>query len=97
MRSTLSHAALAALAVTAMFVTTPAFSDPAVSDPAAAPAVDRPERGLHMQALEARYGAPTTRYDAVGKPPITRWDYPTFIVYFEGDRVIHAVLVKPEG
>ena len=92
MRSTLRHAALATLAVTAMAMTTPALGDPGP-----APSADRPERGLHMRALEARYGAPTTRYDAVGKPPITRWDYPTFIVYFEGDRVIHAVLVKPEG
>lgn len=92
MRSTLRHAALATLAVTAMVAARPAFSDPP-----AAPSADRPERGMHMRALEARYGAPTTRYEAVGKPPITRWDYPSFIVYFEGDRVIHAVLVKPEG
>lgn len=93
MRSTLRHAALATLAVAALAASTPAFSDP----PAAPPSGDRPERGMHMRALESRYGAPTTRYEAVGKPPITRWDYPTFIVYFEGDRVIHAVLVKPEG
>ena len=92
MRSTLRHAFLATLAVTAMVVTIPAFGDPPP-----APSGERPERGMHMRALEARYGAPTTRYDAVGKPAITRWDYPTFVVYFEGDRVIHAVLVKPEA
>jgi hypothetical protein len=28
---------------------------------------------------------------AVEQPPITRWDYPAFSVYFEHDRVIHAV------
>jgi hypothetical protein len=27
----------------------------------------------------------------VGKPPITRWDYPGFSVFFEGDRVIDTV------
>jgi len=34
---------------------------------------------------------PAERHEAVGQPPITRWDYPTFSVYFENDRVIHAV------
>lgn len=62
-----------------------------------APAGDRPERGMRMNAVEARYGAPATRYPAVGQPPITRWDYPTMVVYFEHDRVIHAVLVAPPG
>jgi hypothetical protein len=63
------------------------------------PAVDagRPARGARMSAIEARYGAPAERYPAVGQPPITRWDYPGFVVYFENDRVIHAVLVNPAG
>jgi hypothetical protein len=56
----------------------------------------RPDRGMRMQAVEAKYGAPTTRYPAVGKPPIARWDYPSMVVYFENDRVIHAVLTNPE-
>jgi len=37
-------------------------------------------------------GAPTTRHDTVGQPPITRWDYSGFAVFFERDRVIHAVI-----
>lgn len=58
----------------------------------AAPSAEgRPNRGLRMDVVEARFGAPTTRYPAVGKPPITRWDYPSMVVYFENDRVIHAV------
>jgi len=65
----------------------------AVTPALAAPTADsRPERGLRMAAVEARYGAPTTRYPAVGKPAITRWDYPTMVVYFENDRLIHAVV-----
>lgn len=51
----------------------------------------RPDRGQSMQAVEARFGAPQARHDAVGKPPITRWDYPGFSVFFENQRVIHAV------
>jgi hypothetical protein len=54
--------------------------------------IDRPHGGMTMQAVEMRYGAPQERHSAVGKPPITRWDYPAFTVFFENDRVIHAVV-----
>jgi len=56
-----------------------------------------PERGARMQAVEARYGAPAERRGPVGKPPITRWDYPGFVVFFEYDRVIHSVVLTPAG
>jgi len=55
-------------------------------------AVDHPARGSTMHAVEAHFGAPTEKHPAVGKPPITRWDYPGFSVFFENDRVIHAVV-----
>jgi hypothetical protein len=61
------------------------------------PAADRPERGMHMSAVEARFGAPATRYPAVGQPAITRWDYPGFVVYFENDLVLHAVVISASG
>jgi hypothetical protein len=57
--------------------------------------VDRPARGLTMSAVEAKFGAPQTRHDAVGAPPITRWDYAGFSVFFEKDRVIDAVAFGP--
>ena len=53
--------------------------------------VERPARGSTQAAVEARFGAPVSRHATVGKPPITRWDYQGFAVFFEGDRVIHAV------
>jgi len=53
--------------------------------------VPRPARGATMKSVEARFGAPSEKHPTVGKPPITRWDYPDFAVFFEGDRVIHAV------
>ena len=56
-----------------------------------------PERGDRMPAVEQHFGAPATRYPAVGQPPITRWDYPGMVVYFEGDQVIHTVLVNPSA
>jgi hypothetical protein len=81
---------VATLAGTAL----PSFAED-VTMPAAAPAATsagHPERGMQMDAVEARYGAPATRYPAVGQPPITRWDYPGFVVFFENNLVLHAVV-----
>ena len=52
---------------------------------------ERPKSGMTMANVEMTYGMPAQRHEAVGQPPITRWDYPAFSVYFENDRVIHAV------
>ena len=56
----------------------------------------RPKPGMSMAAVESAYGSPAERHAPVGgsvveQPPITRWDYASFSVYFEHDRVIHAV------
>ncbi|HID45091.1 MAG TPA: hypothetical protein EYP34_04995 [Chromatiaceae bacterium] len=61
--------------------------------------ITRPHRGETMDAVERHFGSPTNKHAAVGTPPITRWDYPKFSVYFEYDRVITAVLKrnKPSG
>lgn len=54
-----------------------------------------PSRGMSMAQVEARFGVPTERYAAVGQPPITRWVYPGFVVYFEHSHVVHSVTVAP--
>lgn len=59
--------------------------------PAAAPQ-DHPARGMSMEKVEAAFGAPANREPAVGQPPITRWEYPGFVVYFEGRTVLHTVV-----
>ena len=51
----------------------------------------RPKSGATMEQVEARYGMPTEKVAPVGDPPIARWEYPGFTVFFEYDRVIHAV------
>ncbi len=51
----------------------------------------RPTRGMTQARVESRFGAPVSVKAPVGDPPITRWEYPEFIVYFEYDKVIHAV------
>ena len=58
-----------------------------------------PKRGQSMAAVEAAFGAPAARHAAVGggsasNPPITRWDYPAFSVYFEHSHVVNAVVTK---
>ncbi len=52
---------------------------------------DGPTRGMSMPQVEQHFGEPHTRVPAVGEPPISRWDYQSFSVYFEHDRVLHAV------
>jgi len=54
--------------------------------------VPTPSRGMTMRGVEERFGAPESRAAAVGQPPISRWDYPAFSVYFENDRVLHTVV-----
>jgi hypothetical protein len=52
----------------------------------------RPARGMSMERVESTFGAPSDRHAAVGEPPITRWDSPGFVVFFEYQHVIHAVV-----
>jgi hypothetical protein len=54
----------------------------------------QPARGALMKTVEKQFGPPTTKHPTVGKPPITRWDYAGFSVFFEGDRVIDSVVTS---
>ncbi len=71
-----------------------AASADTLETPADAAAGAGPQRGMTMAKVEASFGNPARRVEAVGHPPIARWEYPGFVVYFEGDRVIHSVAVK---
>lgn len=55
--------------------------------------VETPQRGSTMAAVEARFGAPANKSATVGNPPITKWFYPNFVVVFENDKVLHAVVI----
>ncbi len=50
-----------------------------------------PARGMTMAGVENSFGRPAARRAPVGQPPITRWEYPGFVVYFEYQHVVHAV------
>ncbi len=54
--------------------------------------VSKPSKGMSMAQVEKRFGAPSNRRAAVGEPPISRWVYSDFTVYFEHQHVIHAVV-----
>jgi hypothetical protein len=51
----------------------------------------RPTRGMTQAKVESIYGAPTSKNAAVGEPPISSWEYQNMVVFFEFDRVVHAV------
>jgi hypothetical protein len=57
-----------------------------------APAVDTPHNGITMAQVRQQYGNPVTEHPAVGEPPITRWDYDGYSVFFEYDLVLHSVV-----
>ena len=64
-------------------------------------AITLPTRGATMAQVQAKFGAPVQKLAPVAgpnsrrhNPPITRWVYPAFEVYFEYDHVIDAVLIK---
>jgi hypothetical protein len=71
---------------------------PETGTPPDAPApVTLPAKGITMGAVKKQFGEPRGTHGPVGgdtpkHPPITRWDYETFVVIFEKDRVIDAVV-----
>jgi hypothetical protein len=54
--------------------------------------VATPTRGMTMEQVASQFGKPENKVPAVGNPPISRWEYPGFVVYFERDHVIHSVV-----
>ena len=61
-----------------------------------------PTRDMTMQQVQARFGTPEQKMaptpstaQGPSKPPIIRWVYAHFTVYFERNLVIHTVLTHP--
>ena len=54
-------------------------------------AASRPSRGMTKTRVASNWGEPASRRGPVGEPPISRWEYPGFVVFFEYDHVIHTV------
>ena len=57
-----------------------------------APAIQTPRHGLSMDQVRQQFGEPAQEVPAVGEPPISRWEYTGYTVYFENDLVLHSVI-----
>jgi hypothetical protein len=49
-----------------------------------------PSKGMTQAQVKSAFGEPSLTKPPVGKPPISRWDYSNYSVYFEGKYVIHS-------
>jgi len=58
--------------------------------------MDVPVNGMTTADVRARYGEPVTTHAPIGDPPITRWEYDRWNVFFEYDIVLFTVLHKGE-
>jgi hypothetical protein len=83
---------LTALAIAALLAAVPvAHGDVLIIEKLEAATAEMPARGMTMDRVQARFGAPQRMAGPVGEPPITRWEYPGFVVVFEYRHVIHSV------
>lgn len=72
------------------------ITDPRYQVPNDESGVVRPTQGMSMQTVEQRFGQPEQKISAVGEPPISRWIYPDFVVFFEHNLVIHSVVPREQ-
>ena len=83
------------LLITFLSLSLPVFSDVLLIDRVEAKqGVDVPAKSATMSQVKSHFGDPIHEYPAVGNPPITRWEYDNFVVYFEHQNVITSVLKK---
>ncbi len=91
-----SRHALVSLLTLLLISSGPALADVLLVDSIqSAPQVKTPRNGLTMSQVRQQYGNPTAEVPAVGDPPISRWEYDSFSVYFEHDLALHAVIHRP--
>lgn len=88
------------LATTLAFALTALVSAPLAAEQIVVPVgtqgqqsqIEVPGNGVTQTTVRERWGEPTEIRGPVGQPPITQWHYAGFIVYFEGNRVLHTVI-----
>lgn len=68
------------------------ITDPRYDVPNSAEGVLRPKQGMTMARVKQKFGQPEQQVSAVGEPPITRWLYKDFNVFFEHNLVIYSVV-----
>ena len=60
-----------------------------------APQIQTPRNGLSMSQVRQQFGSPKAEVPAVGDPPISRWEYDGYSVFFEYDLALHSVVHHP--
>ncbi len=58
--------------------------------------LQRATRGMSMSQVERSFGAPGNKLAPVGEPPISRWIYPGYTVYFEHHLVLTSVVNRKD-
>ena len=53
--------------------------------------VDMPSKGMSKERVRNLFGEPLEEIPPKGNPPISRWKYQEFTVYFDSNAVIHCV------
>ena len=53
--------------------------------------IDMPSKGMSKERVKTLFGEPLEDIPAKGQPPISRWKYQDFTVYFDSNAVIHCV------
>lgn len=84
--------ALAVLASWAFW--TPVFAEDIripVGQQAQESGIETPKTGMTKANVRAKFGDPLQESAPVGDPPISRWTYSEYVVYFEHDHVIRSV------
>lgn len=54
--------------------------------------IETPKKGSLKSQVRRKFGEPNSILSPVGQPPISRWQYNGFTVYFEYSHVIHSVI-----
>ena len=70
----------------------PGTTSPSSDQPRSLVSIKLPVKGMSMAQVETQFGRPLEKFAPVGTPPITRWIYRDYTVYFEYTYVVHAVL-----
>ena len=56
------------------------------------PAIQTPRNGMTMSSVRQQFGNPISEGSGIGDPPITRWVYDGYTVYFEDQHTITSVI-----
>lgn len=93
-------AATLALAATSFLFPAPAHAESLRVKVQKEQRMNLPTRGMTMAQVKSKYGAPLKVLATRGgsskyQPPIHRWEYAQYIVYFEYNHVVHSVLRTP--